>query len=584
MTTWTWRRFSLLNVLFAMAALIAACSAPQDDHDREHDDHGHPHENDEGGAHEHDGGEADAHDDHHADHETEKTAVITLWGDRFEVFMEYEYPVAGEPVRFITHLTDLATLEPRREGPAQFVFVHESGEKIEHVEDHVARDGIYLPEIAFEPAGTWQMAIEVPHKGKRFVIDMPPVEVYPSIHEIAHAPAPEEHEGISFLKEQQWKIGTGTEPVERRTVTDRLVLPGVVTAPPGNAAAVTPPVPGRLLPPPDGRMPYVGDRVEAGAPLARIQPPLAGSDVLAVISNQNQIRTMEADLRVKASEAEAAAARAKLDLDHARHILERIQQLYEREAKSERELEEARFAVREAENRLQTQRELAVTYGEALERLNSRDATLSEEDGLPSVELRAPITGTIVAMAATVGEHVQPNQTLFKLVDTSRVFIEAKVPEADVARLTSSKNALYQLPGADEQFYAIADQGGRLVFIGATVDPRTRTVPLVYEAPNPKGDLRLGMAVTVHAETGHAEDALVIPESAIVDEDGQPVAFVQVSGETFQKRTLRLGVRDGEFVQVLSGVEEGERVVTKGAYAVRLASVSTAIPAHGHAH
>ena len=85
-------------------------------------------------------------------------------------------------------------------------------------------------------------------------------------------------------------------------------------------------------------------------------------------------------------------------------------------------------------------------------------------------------------------------------------------------------------------------------------------------------------------ETARAEDALAIPSAAIVEEDGRPIAFVQVGGETFQKRDLELGIRDGNWVQVLSGITEGERVVTKGAYAVRLASVSSAIPAHGHVH
>ncbi|MFN7142023.1 MAG: efflux RND transporter periplasmic adaptor subunit, partial [Limisphaerales bacterium] len=75
-----------------------------------------------------------------------------------------------------------------------------------------------------------------------------------------------------------------------------------------------------------------------------------------------------------------------------------------------------------------------------------------------------------------------------------------------------------------------------------------------------------------------------IPESAIVEEEGRPIAFVQLSGETFEKRDLTLGIRGGGRVQVLEGIEEGERVVSRGAYAIRLASVSNVIPAHGHAH
>jgi multidrug efflux pump subunit AcrA (membrane-fusion protein) len=92
------------------------------------------------------------------------------------------------------------------------------------------------------------------------------------------------------------------------------------------------------------------------------------------------------------------------------------------------------------------------------------------------------------------------------------------------------------------------------------------------------------MSLTVHIETARAEEGLSIPESAVVGEEGRFVAFVQVGGESFQKRDLALGIRDAGHAQVISGLSEGERVVTKGAYALRLASVSTSIPAHGHEH
>jgi multidrug efflux pump subunit AcrA (membrane-fusion protein) len=102
--------------------------------------------------------------------------------------------------------------------------------------------------------------------------------------------------------------------------------------------------------------------------------------------------------------------------------------------------------------------------------------------------------------------------------------------------------------------------------------------------PNPDGRLRIGMSLHVYVETARAEESLVVPTSALVEEDARTVAFVQLGGEIFDKRDLILGIRDGPFVQVLSGLSEGERVVTKGAYAVRLSSVSTTIPAHGHSH
>jgi multidrug efflux pump subunit AcrA (membrane-fusion protein) len=116
------------------------------------------------------------------------------------------------------------------------------------------------------------------------------------------------------------------------------------------------------------------------------------------------------------------------------------------------------------------------------------------------------------------------------------------------------------------------------------VDTATRTVALLYEANNSDGRLRIGQQLMLHVESAHAEDAVAIPDTAIVEEGGQPLAFVQMGGETFEKRELTLGIRDGNFVQVLRGVAEGERVVTKGAMAIRLAAASNVIPAHGHAH
>ena len=166
-----------------------------------------------------------------------------------------------------------------------------------------------------------------------------------------------------------------------------------------------------------------------------------------------------------------------------------------------------------------------------------------------------------------------------------RVLIEAQIPEWDLGRLSPSHGATYEPSDAPGTFLPILGEGGgRLVYLGPSVDPKSHTVSLVYELPNPDGRLRIGMSLQVYVETGQAEDALVVPVSALVDEDGRTVAFVQLAGETFEKRDLTLGIRDGPLVQVLSGLAARERVVTKGAYAVRLASVSTTIPAHGHAH
>jgi multidrug efflux pump subunit AcrA (membrane-fusion protein) len=76
----------------------------------------------------------------------------------------------------------------------------------------------------------------------------------------------------------------------------------------------------------------------------------------------------------------------------------------------------------------------------------------------------------------------------------------------------------------------------------------------------------------------------VVPATAIVDDAGRPIVFVQREGETFERRAVTLGPRSGDVVQVTEGLEPGDRVVTRGAYLVRLASLSNSVPAHGHVH
>ena len=78
--------------------------------------------------------------------------------------------------------------------------------------------------------------------------------------------------------------------------------------------------------------------------------------------------------------------------------------------------------------------------------------------------------------------------------------------------------------------------------------------------------------------------AAVVPESAVVDDGGRPVVFSQLAGETFERRPVRLGRREGGAVEVLEGLRAGDRVVIRGAPLVRLAALSTSVPAHGHVH
>lgn len=493
------------------------------------------------------------------DHDEPKTAQITIWGERHEVFAEHRFVVAGKPTKFVTHVTDLQTLEPRREGPITYRLRSGQDAPIEQLEKVPTRAGIYEAMLTFPKAGDWNVSVAIPADGKEFTIEYPPIKVFASDHDAAHGEEVEAPEGVSFLKEQQWKILSKAEPATKRRIVERVQVPAQVRAKPGFSAAVAAPLAGQLALPPGKTPPQPGARVEAGEVLALLQPRFS-------------------DAAASFVEIEAEFGRAEAVLKQAETNFERTKKLAAEQAKSERELQEAEVALASARARHAAAAALHSTYAA------KPSGGTSAQGGIPALELRAPIVGVLTSVAAGVGEPVSADQVLFTVLNPETVWLEARVPEAAIVRLDSAKDALCEVPNDGGRLFSIAAEGGKLVFTGLEVDLAKRTVPLIYELNNTKPRLRIGQAVRLHVETARSEEAVAVPDSAIVEEGGQPVAFVQVSGETFEKRELKLGIRDGNFVQVLDGVKEGERVVTKGAYAIRLSSISGVIPAHGHAH
>ena len=209
------------------------------------------------------------------------------------------------------------------------------------------------------------------------------------------------------------------------------------------------------------------------------------------------------------------------------------------------------------------------------------------DKGISGTALRAPIAGIIAHVHATAGTYLEKGKPVFHIVDPERLWLESRIPEADVLRLIDADGAWISLPNTDEPFF-ISTKGenanGRLVALSQAIDPSTRTAPLILEFINPGQQLRIGMLMEAHVFTGKSVDSVAVPVSAIVRDSGVPVVYVEVGGESFQRRVVQLGIRDGDYIEVRNGVTNGERVVSKGAYLVKLAASGPAEAGHGHAH
>jgi cobalt-zinc-cadmium efflux system membrane fusion protein len=150
-----------------------------------------------------------------------------------------------------------------------------------------------------------------------------------------------------------------------------------------------------------------------------------------------------------------------------------------------------------------------------------------------------------------------------------------------VVKLEAVRGGSFQVEGADEPIELAPEA---LVARGALIDPQTQTLPVLFAVDNPGARLPIGAFARVFIANGDAHRAPAVPSSALVDDAGIAIVYVQVEGEAFERRVLRLGVSDRGYVEVLSGVRPGEHVVTRGAWSIKLSSASGAVPAHGHAH
>jgi cobalt-zinc-cadmium efflux system membrane fusion protein len=462
--------------------------------------------------------------------------VVTLWTDSTELFMEYPALVVGNPGVFAVHLTDVTDFAPLISGVVTLRFdPRDGGDAFTVTQEVPRRPGIYGPAPAMPRAGIWDLTILVESPQAKDVISVPGLEVYANEDDAPRA-GDDADEGIPFLKEQQWKTpGMQTAFAVSGSVGESFDATGTIVPTAGRYAEVNAPLNGFIQIDNIRNALAPGQRVTAGQVVARLIPTIGDGG--------------------------SAFAEARRELREAEDDFGRAQRLYEAEAVPQRRLQEADVRLDAAREALR-----GLTGGEPL-----------TDDG--ALAVRAPISGVVVSQAMTAGVRLSVGDPMFSVVDPSVVWLRVNVPVTVAPLVSVTSGASFRLDGLPRQY-----QVTRTVSVGALVDSMSRTVPVLYEVRNADGAIKIGAAAQVAVRTGEVASGTVIPSSAILDEDGRPIAYVQISGERFEKRELLLGAIDGQRALVLSGIAIGDRVVTGAAYQIRLASLSTSVPAEGHAH
>ncbi len=203
------------------------------------------------------------------------------------------------------------------------------------------------------------------------------------------------------------------------------------------------------------------------------------------------------------------------------------------------------------------------------------------------VHIRAPIAGVVVQVSTTAGTSVTHGEPLFAIVNPEELWIRAHVPEQQAAGLRGDRDASFR-PSGTQAWLPLRvtgeDPPAEVVNIGPTVEKPSRTVAVVYALAQPDTKLRVGSSLQVAVPRGEVWHGVVLPRSAVLADEGIFVVYVQVEGEAFEERIVRLGPQAGGQVAIEHGVEADERVVTRGANLIRLAARASTAPAHGHVH
>jgi cobalt-zinc-cadmium efflux system membrane fusion protein len=353
----------------------------------------------------------------------------------------------------------------------------------------------------------------------------------PSATASARGAEPDEHEGlprrVKLTPEVIAEAHLQTAPVRVGTLALTLTLPGEITADPDRSARISSPVAGRIE---EVRF-KEGSAVKKGDTLAIIRVPELGKvrGALAV------------------AQARAKAARSNAD---------RLQALLDKKLTSTQSVVDA-----ETEARALTLEAQALSA-----ELSAMGA--GAQGGAPFLlTLRSPIDGVVIARDAVVGQPVTADNTLGQIADLREVWFLGRVFEKDLGRLRRGAGAEVELNA-----YPSARFSGTLDHIGQRIDPVARTVTARVRLQNRDDMLRIGLFGAAHVEAGGGEPRaprLLVPRSALTEIGGKPVVFVKQPDGDFEVHEVVLGEGALGKVEVVSGLREGEEVVTDGAFTLK---------------
>lgn len=347
-------------------------------------------------------------------------------------------------------------------------------------------------------------------------------------HEAHNGGKGEGHSDEIFLApEAAERFGVETEKVSRGEFADVIKVSGLVVESPTDRGVVT-------------------------APTSGVVNFVRGITLGAKVGRGSAVATVKASA-VSGGDANAAA---KANYDAACRELDRLTPLYK--------------------ERLVT----ASEYNAAVRAVDEAKALYSA--GAQSGRATSPLSGVITSLDVNEGQFVAAGEPIATVSANSSLTLRADVPERYYGRLGAVSDATVKLP-YDEQTVRLSEIGGHRVSNGEGVRAATPGYVPVYFSFNNDGRVLPGSNVEIYLESGRRDGVIAVPLEALSEQQGRFFVFVKLDEEGYRKTHVTTGASDGRRVEIVSGLSDGDEVVTKGTTTVRIAESSGTVP-EGHSH
>jgi len=482
----------------------------------------------------------DKHGPEDAAHEHEEVKFqYTAYSSDFELFAEADAFVAGETANVLSHFSKLPGFKALEAGKIS-VILTVNGKEIRQTLDQPTRKGIYSFDIRPETAGAGTLKFEIANESGNFEVLVPEVTVFTSDKEASEAAKSvvvSKTNTTVFSKEQSWKIDFATAYPISKPFGQVIKTTALIESSVGDELFVSAKTNGIVM--------LTSNSLMEGAEVNTGQ-------------NLFTIRTSDlADNSLSVKYAEAASNFEKANSDY-----ERAKELAKDKIVSEKDLMAYKNQYENAK----------AVY----DNLNKNFSALGQKG-------TSPMSGYIKQVFAKNGAYVEAGQALFTVAQNKTLVLKANVPQKYASVLGSVSSANIRTLN-DNQSYTFEELNGRILSYGKAANSDNYLIPLNIQIDN-KGSFIAGSFVEVYLKALTNTQAIVVPNTALLEEQGNYFVWVQVNPELFEKREVMIGKTDGIDTEIVSGITTNERIVSRGAMLIKLAQATGTLDAHsGHVH